>query len=84
MIANKNAPEESEALLGYFGQTEITHFIRGREHEKVTFRFMMRNASFYFLGTFRFADYMSPAGRGTGLFFFVIVTFMLERILPFT
>ena len=30
-----------------------------RESEKVTFRFVDRNASFYFFGTFRFADYIS-------------------------
>ena len=28
-----------------------------REPEKVTFRFVDRNAAFYFFGTFRFADY---------------------------
>ena len=33
-------------------------FVVGREPEKVTFRFAERNASFNFLGTFRFADYI--------------------------
>lgn len=40
MIANKNAPEESEAFLGYFGQTEITHFLLGEGTRK-------SNISFY-------------------------------------
>ena len=33
-------------------------FVVGREHEKETFRFVERNASFYFFGTFRFVDYI--------------------------
>ena len=40
MIANENASEESEVLLGYFGQTEITHFYSGEGTRK-------SNISFY-------------------------------------
>jgi hypothetical protein len=59
-------------------------FVVGREPEKETFRFVERNASFYFFGTFRFADYNSTRFSVKKRFIFLeikknLVTLRAER-----
>ena len=56
-----------------------------REPEKVTFRFVDRNASFYFFGTFRFADYTwiaIPVNQKKAYFSLCIIKYFLDIISP--